>query len=136
MDLSTKVTELMTSPVKCIMANWTLGEAVKFFIDNNFTGAPVCDESGRDSGVLTFKDVVQYTHMNIIGEAAEQMGQVRVEHIMSRGVEAVSVDATVRDVLDKLLSRHFHRVFVRDKAGKLCGVISTLDIIRWMKLNS
>ncbi|MBI4243398.1 MAG: CBS domain-containing protein [Planctomycetes bacterium] len=135
-DLSIKVKDIMTSPVLFIQADWTIAEAIKFFIDHRFTGAPVSDSNGNAIGVVSFKDVAEYTLQQFRGEIAEQITQLKVEHIMSPGVVCIDRDASLKEALRILIEKHFHRIFVKDSKDSIIGVVSTFDVIRWLKNNS
>ena len=71
LDLTAPVSTLMTTSVLCLRTECTLQEAVRFFLDNKFSGAPVINEHDKPVGVLTFKDIARYTEWHLEAEDAE-----------------------------------------------------------------
>lgn len=156
-NFDTPVTEIMTWDVHTINAEWSLKEAARFFLEHRFSGAPVVDESGAPVGVLSLKDIVRYTEWHLeVEEAAEdaparppaseigdeelaqsshldRLSQITVRQVMTPSIETLPESATVGDAIEILLGHRFHRVFVTDRAGKITGVVSTLDILGWLK---
>lgn len=157
LDAETRVTDVMTWPVLTLDEDATLKDAARFFMDHKFTGAPVVDRNGKPVGVLTLKDLVRYTewHLEVEESEAEEpsklpaseiedeeigpelpedrMSRVAVKQVMTPKLKTVAESATLRKVMDVFLKARIHRIFVTDKAGRLTGVVSTLDVIRWLK---
>ena len=49
---------------------------------------------------------------------------------MTPEVFSIGTDATVLQIVEKLLSENVNRLFVIDNEGTLVGVITALDVIR------
>lgn len=148
-ETDVRACDLMTWPVITIDADMTLKDAARFFMDHAFTGAPVL-EDGKPVGVLTLKDLARYTEWHLAVEQVEEetarMGtrkmrrgyhydrlrDTTVRQVMTPGIKTLPEDAPLRDVLRTILKGRFHRVFIKDKDGNIAGVISTLDVIRWL----
>jgi CBS domain-containing protein len=60
---------------------------------------------------------------------AERLAQVRVRDAMNREVIRVEGDAPLREVADRLVEHHIHRIVVT-RGGRLAGIVSTLDLVR------
>lgn len=150
LDLSRPASEIMTSPVRCIEADWTLQEAVRFFLEHAVSGAPVVEDQ-RPVGVLTLRDVARFTELHLEAESETQAGHdpelepetpelqgtmfdgldhATVRQVMTPRVTSVSASTPIADVLNLLLRLQIHRVFVTDDAG-IVGVVSMLDLLRW-----
>jgi len=52
---------------------------------------------------------------------------------MTPVVFSVARDTPANLVVDALLSMGIHRIFVTDEAGEVIGVISTTDILRYLR---
>jgi CBS domain-containing protein len=52
-----------------------------------------------------------------------------VRDIYHPGVQWVDAVATVREVAEKMLDSHIHRLFVKDR-DQLRGIITSLDLVR------
>jgi len=50
--------------------------------------------------------------------------------IFPRVLVTCQLDSTLSEVIDKLVSRHVHRVWVTNQEGMLLGLVSLTDIIR------
>lgn len=61
--------------------------------------------------------------------SAELLGCDLVGDWMTREVISVAPDTALEDACQVMLEEHIHRVFVADR-GKLCGVISSFDVVR------
>jgi CBS-domain-containing membrane protein len=55
---------------------------------------------------------------------------MRAQEIMSRGVIAVGIDASIVDAIDIMLAQHISGLPVVDPTGKLVGILSQGDFIR------
>lgn len=90
--------------------------SVGFLIVTNSESFPV--------GVLTDRDIV--TKAVAKGVTIETQ---KVADIMTREVVAITWNADVPDVVDKMRSHMVRRVVVLDDAGKACGIVSSDDLI-------
>ena len=52
---------------------------------------------------------------------------------MTPVVYSVQPNTSVGNVVEKMLDKHVHRLFVVDDMGVLIGVISTFDILRQLQ---
>lgn len=51
----------------------------------------------------------------------------------SRELVACRVDSTLAEVIDKVVTKHVHRIWVVDGQGLLVGLISLTDIVRVLR---
>jgi predicted transcriptional regulator len=65
----------------------------------------------------------------ITEEARECARQTQVWQVMTPIVLSVNADASLAEVVNELLVRKVHRLFVIDDDGTLIGVITALDIL-------
>ncbi len=146
--------DLMTANPVSLDIDSLVKEAVAFLTDKGFSAAPVIDEAGRPVGVLSQSDIVAYDRgkVDYVSAKAQYYEQVdlRANHATKRreGFEVVDVDRTrVRDimtpvvysvkpgtpaynVIEDMLGRKVHRLFVVDDDGVLVGVVSAFDVLR------
>jgi len=59
---------------------------------------------------------------------------LRVRHPASLQPVFIGVTSTFSEVVDLMVKKKVHRVFVVDDAKKLIGVVSTTDVTRWLNL--
>ncbi|HEY8503661.1 MAG TPA: CBS domain-containing protein, partial [Gemmataceae bacterium] len=146
--------DVMTASPESLPAEASVREAIAFFTDRGFGGAPVVDEQGRLVGVVSRTDLVTYDRekANYVpavpggeegpegpltwearGFQVEDVDRTRVAEIMTPVVYSVRPDTPVQEVVERMLSLQVHRLFVVDGEGKLAGVITTLDILRHLR---
>jgi CBS domain-containing protein len=147
----------MTASPLSIRESATIKEAVAFLTDHGFSAAPVIDHGGRPVGVLSRADILvhdrekvdylepepEYYHKSDLtlksGETFDSGFQVEkpdrgeVRDIMTPVVFSVTPAASARRVINDMVDLKVHRLFVVDDSGVLVGVISALDVLRFLK---
>jgi CBS domain-containing protein len=116
---------VMTTDVIYVTTDTDIYEAIRMMVDNNVTGLPVVDEDRKLVGVVTEKDVLK-----LLYEIKDHPG--RVEDFMSRPVVAFDQDDDLRDLIDSFKVNYFRRVPILNQ-GRLVGIVSRKDIIRYIK---
>lgn len=135
----------------------TVREAVALLTDKGYSGAPVIDEAGRPVGVLSHSDIVAHDRETVehlapnpeyydpgelrtrAGEKLRRGYQVEnvdpclVSDLMTPAVFSVSPEAPALQVVEQMLALKVHRLFVVDHDGVLVGVISALDVLRYLR---
>jgi CBS domain-containing protein len=141
--------DLMTTNPLSLREHATVDEAISFLTSRNFGGAPVINDAGKPVGFVGKTDLLRHVVRSSNGRAhgghdgAELMSSasgvrrralckcpLTVGEIMKPALVVVPRNASVAQVIKKMLSRRVHRVFVIDKTGALIGVISSLDALR------
>lgn len=151
--LSQSARDLMTSDVLCVYEGWSVKRLADFFVKHNLSGAPVIASDHELVGVVSSQDVLRFTSLNPeakhklidISRLYEWIGQnlseqdqqamaavaethVTVNAIMTEAVIVAGPDASVQRLAHLMHEHDIHRVFITDN-GKLCGVVSSSDII-------
>jgi CBS domain-containing protein len=127
-------------------------EVHRLFVDEEITGAPVVDETGRLLGVISsvdllravdeehdaasagsrhFREVLEFSGPDWqegADDFQDRLGERTVSDAMTRGGITVAPETTISDVAATLRKHRIHRVFVVD-GEQLCGVISTFDLV-------
>jgi CBS domain-containing protein len=150
-----KAKEVMKAPVVTLNEDVLLRDAARLLSDEHIGGAPVVDHRGEPLGVVSLFDIVsdlaglergpdepggfyrqgkvRFSEPEEVEEdSAEEAppGETTVGEIMAPGLIGVSAEASLGEVARLLREKQIHRVFVLDVAGRLLGVISTMDILR------
>ena len=89
------------------------------------SGLPVVNNWGRAIGVVSKTDLVE----NEITSARDRR---RVADIMMPLVFALPPDASIAQAAALMAYEGVHRVIVVDRGGYVVGVVSSLDIARWV----
>jgi predicted transcriptional regulator len=129
--------------------------AAEFLRRWGITGAPVFDIHGTAVGVFSLKDLAGHLTNRLLDvpvidpkmERARDTGELiptgrgfhfeafdeaRVSDLMTPAVISVPFDAPLATVVRAMEGHAIHRVFVRDADGDIVGVITTMDVLRWV----
>jgi CBS domain-containing protein len=133
----------MTENPLSINEHATLQDAAAFLTTRNISAGPVINDAGRPVGVLSRTDIIRFSSGvpkspqmlgDFINEAKKLSDPTHrhssVRQAMTPVVLSVSLDASLAEVCEKMLTGKVHRLFVIDVDGTLVGVISALDVLR------
>ncbi len=102
----------------------SIREAAKILSERLIRGAPVVDEQGRLTGIITLADIAR--------AVAEGRLDARVEDYMKRDVITVREDQDILDAIRLMQRYRIGRLVVVDVTGKLKGIITRTDILRFI----
>lgn len=124
---SIKVADYMTRRLITISPEMSVNEAIRVFLENKISGAPVVDESGRLVGVFSESDCLKGAleasyHGTEIGP---------VKEYMSVDLQTVTGETSILDVAEVFLADHRRRLPVLE-GSRLVGQISRRDLLRAM----
>ncbi|MBE3572790.1 MAG: CBS domain-containing protein [Moorella humiferrea] len=111
--------DIMTKDVITISAYAPIYELTKLLAENDISGVPVCDESGKVIGMVSEADLIALKNGS------------RVMDIMNPEVIAVSPETPVEEVAVVLHTKKIKRVPVYEK-DQMVGIISRADIVAAM----
>jgi CBS domain-containing protein len=149
---ATPVTAIMVKTVVCVDPGMDVADLMRLLVDRGISGAPVVDSGGRPIGVVSKTDIVRELCENpdaartFIGVAEE--GELDaaadlefpmelyagrcVRHIMTPLAILVGETSSVACAAAVMAYEHVHRVIVVDGAGLVVGVLSSIDVLRWL----
>ena len=119
------VTEVMSRRVTCVRPEMDAAEARGRILERGVSGAPVVDHWGRVVGMLSRSDLVEH-------EVTSEAGLRRVEDIMMPLVFSLPPEATVAQAAALMAYEGVHRIVIVDRGGYLVGLVSSLDVARWL----
>lgn len=137
-----KVRDAMTPSPKSVSLSCPLIDAAKLLLSSIFTGLPVVDEKNRPVGVLTQGDLIHKSglpmRLGLLAEtdavhlesALARLSSRTAKDIMTTPPVTVGEDRQLSEAVDVMLAKGVKRLPVVDKAGRLTGVLSRLDIFR------
>lgn len=145
--------DLMSRDVLCVYEGWSVKRLADFFVKHNLSGAPVIASDHELVGVVSSKDVLRFASLSPaakhklidisrlyewIGQSLSESDQqamaavadthVTINAIMTEAVIVAEPSARLQQLASLLHEHDIHRVFITEK-GKLCGVVSSGDII-------
>ena len=115
--------KMMSRRVEYIHEDWTLMDASVFLERINHTGAPVTDDEGRLTGILTLRDIMK-------GRKAGQM-HVPVRGFMRRNVITVSPNALIREIETLMFDNNIGHLPVVEN-GQVVGIITRTDYLSYL----
>jgi CBS domain-containing protein len=116
---------IMTTDVVTVAKDTDIYDAIHIMIAHNITGLPVIDHERNLVGVVTEKDVLA-----LLYHIQDRPGEV--QDYMTPAVVAFDQEDSVVEIAASLRDHPFRRVPIL-KDGKLVGVVSRKDIVRFMK---
>lgn len=126
------VRRIMSRDVVCAREDLDVGALVDLMVRRRIGCVPVIDERGRPIGMVTKTDVVEQRLAAIAhgGPPAMTAGELMMPL-------AITLDehATVAHAAAMMAVEDFHHVAIVSDGGALIGVVSTMDIVRWLAAN-
>ncbi len=111
-------------------------EVRQLFVDRGFHHLPVT-RGGKLVGILSSSDILRLVPGAWGGDDrqvdAMLDSQFTVETMMNAEVRSMSVHGTVRDAVDILSEVDFHALPVIDDEGLLTGIVTSTDLIRYLR---
>ena len=116
------VTLVMTKKVRTVTRDLPIDELSQLFLEDAISGAPVVDPEGRPIGMVTKTDLIRRRCSSC----------AIVDDIMTGEALALPEEATVSQAAALMASERIHRVVVVSGEGRIVGLVSALDVLRWM----
>ncbi|NQS71510.1 MAG: CBS domain-containing protein [Desulfobulbaceae bacterium] len=149
--------DIMNPNVITVHKDQSVRELAELFLHHHISGAPVVDEQGRLSGIVTQSDLI-FTNKKLhlprsiaildafffldnpekMKQEMKKISGARVDDICSKDPITVRPDSTLEEVATIMAEQHVHTLPVVEdgEEGRLVGVIGKTDIIRSMVRNS
>jgi len=127
------VSNIMAKELVSVNKTQSLKEVEKLLEENNIRHIPVV--SGEEViGMISKTDLQKITFVSSVGE--DQVGTsmydvLTIEQVMTKTLETVAPSDTIHDVAQTLAKHDFHALPVVED-GKLCGMVTTTDLINYL----
>lgn len=151
----TPVSDIMTTPVRCAAPEMKLDELTALFLKASISAVPVLDGEGMVAGIVSKTDLLRRFHeagvelgdgVNPIrteagvavdlGSAHERdLKGVTVADIMSHLVFTLTAEASISRAAAIMSYEGVHRLIVTSPGGMPNGLVSSLDVLRWLARN-
>jgi CBS domain-containing protein len=136
---SLKAEEAMSTEIVTIAEDRPLAEAVDLMLAKGVKRLPVVDGTKRLVGILSRLDIFRTVMREKPDLNAFRAQKIEVEHlkyvgdILRRDTHAVSLQTSIEEVIRIIDDNDIQRVAVVDPEGKLLGLISDRDLLRYFK---
>ena len=120
------VKHVMTSTVVAVNADTKIDDVFSLLLRHHISGLPVVDDERRLVGVITELDLLR-----LLDNPETTVD--RVVDYATTNVMSVTPDEQLPNVLEIFLTKPYRRLPVTDADGKLVGVVSRHDLIRFVR---
>lgn len=124
------VSEIMSSEVVSFTAQTSIREATQVMLERQISGAPVLDEQRRPIGIVSKTDLLEAWHEH--HKSAEQSTEIQVGNIMVPYLLAAQHSSPIALAAALMAFEGVHRLLVLDEQSAMVGIVTSLDILRWL----
>lgn len=117
------VRDVMTANPATVEAGASLDSVMALLHELDVRHAPVLDEHGQLSGIISDRDLAPYRDRR-------QWGELEVRQIMRGAVFTTGPDSQLSDVVDTMLDQKVGALPVINASNELVGIVSYIDILR------
>jgi CBS domain-containing protein len=128
------LTEIMSRDMTCVRRDLDAARVAELMIFNHIGCVPVVEEPGRPIGMITKLDLVE-RFVARDGALADGLAMHTAGTLMMPMSIALKENATIAHAAALMASEDIHHLCVVDVEGRLIGVVSTMDIVRWLARN-
>jgi CBS domain-containing protein len=133
------VADIMTRNVMCALADVPIKTIIDLLVNNYIGCVPIVDDDGCPIGMITKRDLVSAMANRV--ESAEEapawwtLAPATAEEAMLPLAFSLDERATVAQAAALMAAEDLHHVPIVSAKGRLIGVVSSLDIVRWLARN-
>jgi len=128
-----RIADVMSAPPKIVAADTPIGRALAMMMNERVSSLFVVSNDGRggapprpqDAGIVTERDILR-----AIAEHGSDALATPVSFVASRPLFAVRADAFVYRAIGRMGRLKVRHLGVEDENGRLCGALSTRDLLR------
>jgi predicted transcriptional regulator len=121
----TPVSTIMAKDLSTVRPELGIDDLEALLLAKGISGAPVVDDDGKPIGIVSKTD--------LLGRKSPQWSdRLKVRDIMMHTAFAVSENESIAKAAGLMAFEGVHRVAVVDLSGTVTGVVSPLDIMRWL----
>ena len=146
--------EIMTSPVITVTPETSIAVAIDLMASHNISGVPVVNEAEAVVGIVSEADIVKYasrthviplissskwvspytqiTDIASFRKGFEILKKSKVKDVMYSKVATVKENATGEEIARIMTRRRVNRVPVVDASGKILGIITRANLVKYL----
>lgn len=129
------ISQIMTTNVVTLTTKDDLVTAEETFKKNRIRHIPIVS-GDTILGMLSYTDLMRISFADAIDDNEQDVDTMvynmfSIEQVMVKDVISVPPNATVKEVAQFLAQKEFHALPVVDE-GKLVGIVTTTDLIRYL----
>lgn len=116
--------QIMSREVVCGRPDLTVPALTALLIENHIGCVPIVDQDGKPKGIVTKLDLLE----------REWPGVTAADVMMPLAI-VLNEHATIAHAAAVMAVEDFHHIMVIGKDGALVGVVSSMDVVRWLAKN-
>lgn len=143
---NTRVRDIMTRAVVCVTPDLSIDDVAELFLARNISGAPVVGKDGRPVGIVSKTDLVRERQEGLDGIEVEpapladlgpgfhetRRARQTAGDVMMPLAFTLHESASVAKASALMTEEGIHRLPIVDDDGKVVGILSSLDLVRWV----
>lgn len=131
----TPVLRAAASSVVCVQRELPLHDLAGILVHQRIGGVPVVDDELRPVGMISKTDLVR--HGLELTESGDQLNDRfgpdgSVADAMTAGAWSVGEHASLLDAAGLMADRGVHRASITGRDGRIVGLVTALDVLRWI----
>ena len=129
------IDELMTADPVVVSPDASAGEAARVLSETGTRHLPVVDGSGRLAGILSERDLIAHLRADVATwpDASLERLQEEVSMLMTPNPTVLTSGTLARDAFAAFADERLTAVPVVDDGGRLIGILSYVDVLRWLR---
>ena len=129
----TPVSEVMSRSVVCLAPDARVDSVTEMFLERGISSAPVVDENWHPLGMISKTDLLRkMVEDQQTSAGAHADGISRIRDVSTPYILSLHEDASVSVAAAMMAYEGVHRLPIVASTGEVVGVVSTLDIVRWL----
>lgn len=116
----TPLSAVMSNDLVCVSPDLPVEQLVSLLVDRGFGGVPVVDGDGKPVGVVSKSDLIAGAHTGVVRD------------IMMPIAFTMPESASLSHAAALMAYENIHRVPVIAADGTVVGIVSSMDIVRWV----
>jgi CBS-domain-containing membrane protein len=142
----TPLSQVMTTAVVCVRQELLVQSLATLLLGKNISAAPVVDAAGRPVGVVTKTDLVRWFHEDAgfadasgpdreaeeLGLSARAVRPTTVADVMTPLAFTLQEEAPIAYAAALMTVESVHHLPIVAGSGEVVGIVSALDLVRWM----
>jgi len=132
--IKTTIKDIMSSDLKTLKPEDTIGYGLELFSEYSITGAPVVD-NGKVVGIVSETDIIGLMNEKKLFDSKTdevniyELQKIKVKSFMSKNVFFINQNDKLTDASKIMGDSHVHRLLVLDNKKNLVGIITMEDVI-------
>ena len=116
----TPLSAVMSADIVCVSPDLSVQALVALLVDRGFSGVPVVDSDGKPIGVVSKSDLLEGARGGLVRD------------IMMPIAFTLPESASLSHAAALMAYENVHRVPVIALDGGVVGIVSTMDVVRWV----